>query len=108
MTAMLPVWGWGLGLIIGFPLVTVLLGEVVHRLRRRGLPIAATVRLVRDVLVPMLVLLVFLQHLLQVDPGSRLFRTVETVFWVCVIHAALSLLNVLLFEQAEEIGRAHV
>jgi small-conductance mechanosensitive channel len=26
---------------------------------------------------------------------------VETIFWVCVIHAALSLLNVVLFEQAE-------
>lgn len=101
MNAILPLWVWGLGLIIGFPLATVVLGEIIHRLRRRGLPIAATVRLVRDVLVPMLVLLVFLQHLLQVDPGSRLFRTVETVFWVCVIHAALSLLNVLLFEQAE-------
>ena len=101
MTPILPLWIWGLGLIIGFPLATVVLGELIHRLRRRGLPIAATVRLVRDVLVPMLVLLLFLQHLLQLDPGSRLFRTVETVFWVCVIHAALSLLNVLLFEQAE-------
>jgi small-conductance mechanosensitive channel len=101
MTPILPLWIWGLGLIIGFPLATVVLGELIHRLRRRGLPIAATVRLVRDVLAPMLVLLLFLQHLLQLDPGSRLFRTVETVFWVCVIHAALSLLNVLLFEQAE-------
>ncbi|MFM8278317.1 MAG: mechanosensitive ion channel domain-containing protein [Cyanobium sp.] len=101
MTPILPLWIWGLGLIIGFPLATVVLGELIHRLRRRGLPIAATVRLVRDVLVPMLVLLLFLQHLLQLDPGSRLFRTVETVFWVCVIHAALSLLNVLLLEQAE-------
>ncbi|MGB7564050.1 MAG: mechanosensitive ion channel domain-containing protein, partial [Prochlorococcaceae cyanobacterium] len=92
---------WGISLAIGFPLLTIVLGEVIHRLKRRGLAIASTVRLVRDVLLPILVLLVFLQHLLMVDPGSRLFRTVETVFWVCVIHAALSLLNVILFEQAE-------
>jgi hypothetical protein len=64
MTSSLPFWVWGLGLIVAFPLATVVLGEVIHRLRRRGLPIAATVRLVRDVLVPMLVLLVFMQHLL--------------------------------------------
>ena len=94
-------WVWGITLAIGFPLLTIVLGEVIHRLKRRSLAIASTVRLVRDVLLPMLVLLVFLQHLLMVDPGSRLFRTVETVFWVCVIHAALSLLNVILFEQAE-------
>jgi len=101
MTTTVPLWVWGIGLAAGFPLVTILLGEWIHRLKRRRRAIADTVRLLRDVLVPMLVLLLFLQHLLQVDPGSRLFKTVETVFWVCVIHAALSLLNVILFEQAE-------
>ncbi len=101
MSTPTPIWLWGIGLALGFPLATILLGETIHRLKRRRRAIAGTVRLVRDVLVPILALLVFLQHLLQVDPGTRLFRTVETVFWVCVIHAALSLLNVILFEQAE-------
>ncbi len=101
MSSPTPIWLWGIGLALGFPLLTILLGEAIHRLKRRRRAIAGTVRMVRDVLVPMLALLVFLQHLLQVDPGTRLFRTVETVFWVCVIHAALSLLNVILFEQAE-------
>jgi small-conductance mechanosensitive channel len=96
-----PLWIWGIGLILGFPLLTILLGEVIHRLRRQDLAIAGTVRLVRDVLLPMLALLLFLQHLLLVDPSGQLFKTVETVFWVCVIHAALSLLNVVLFEQAQ-------
>ncbi len=102
MSTAVPLWLWGLGLAVGFPLLTVVLGEVIHRLRRRGRAIASTVRLVRNVLLPMLVLMLFLQHVLQVDPGTRLFRTIETVFWVCVIHAALSLLNVILFEQAED------
>ncbi|WP_411871186.1 mechanosensitive ion channel domain-containing protein [Vulcanococcus limneticus] len=101
MSTPVPLWIWGIGLTIGFPLLTILLGELIHRLRRRGRAIAATVRLLRDVLLPMLVLLLFLQHLLQVNPASSLFKTIETVFWVCVIHAALSLLNVILFEQAE-------
>ncbi len=102
MSTAVPLWLWGLGLAVGFPLLIVVLGEVIHRLKRRGRAIASTVRLVRNVLLPMLVLMVFLQHVLQVDPGTRLFRTIETVFWVCVIHAALSLLNVILFEQAED------
>jgi len=101
MSTPTPILLWGIGLAFGFPLATILLGEIIHRLKRRRRAIASTVRLVRDVLVPMLALLVFLQHLLQIDPGTRLFRTVETVFWVCVIHASLSLLNVILFEQAE-------
>lgn len=101
MNSIAPAWIWGIGLVIGFPLLTILLGEFIHRLKRRRLAFAGTVRLFRDVLLPMLVLLLFLQHLLLIDPGSRLFKTVETIFWVCVIHASLSLLNVMLFEQAE-------
>lgn len=96
-----PLWIWGVGLMLCFPLFTILLGEWIHRLRRRELAIAGTLRLVRNALLPMLALLLFLQHLLLVDPAGRLFKTVETVFWVCVIHAALSLLNVVLFEQAQ-------
>ncbi|MCE2839077.1 MAG: hypothetical protein LW834_19355, partial [Cyanobium sp. 49614_E6] len=37
--------------------------------------------------------------LLGLDPARRLFKSVATIFWVCVIHAALSLLNVVLFER---------
>jgi small-conductance mechanosensitive channel len=101
MTGTAPLWLWGLGLTVGFPLLAIVLGELIHRLQRRGLAVASTLRLVRDVLLPMLVLLLFLEHLLGLDPATRLFKSVETIFWVCVIHAALSLLNVVLFEQAE-------
>ena len=101
MTGTAPLWLWGLGLTVGFPLLAIVLGELIHRLQRRGLAVASTLRLVRDVLLPMLVLLLFLEHLLGLDPATRLFKSVETTFWVCVIHAALSLLNVVLFEQAE-------
>jgi small-conductance mechanosensitive channel len=101
MTGAAPLWLWGVGLTVGFPLLAIVLGELIHRLQRRGLAVASTLRLVRDVLLPMLVLLLFLKHLLGLDPATRLFKSVETIFWVCVIHAALSLLNVVLFEQAE-------
>jgi small-conductance mechanosensitive channel len=101
MTGTAPLWLWGLGLTVGFPLLAIVLGELIHRLQRRGLAVASTLRLVRDLLLPMLVLLLFLEHLLGLDPATRLFKSVETIFWVCVIHAALSLLNVVLFEQAE-------
>ncbi len=101
MSGTAPLWLWGVGLTLGFPLLAIVLGEMIHRLQRRGLAVASTLRLVRDVLLPMLVLLLFLEHLLGLDPATRLFKSVETIFWVCVIHAALSLLNVALFEQAD-------
>jgi hypothetical protein len=46
MTATTPLWLWGVGLTTGFPLLAIVLGEVIHRLRRRGLAVANTVSLV--------------------------------------------------------------
>lgn len=96
-TQLLP---WAIVLVIGFPLLTIVLGEVIHRLQRRGKPLAGTLRIVRNLVLPVLVFLLFMQHVLQLNLDDRLVKSVETLFWVCVLHAALSLLNVILFEQA--------
>ncbi|NJR40853.1 MAG: mechanosensitive ion channel [Leptolyngbyaceae cyanobacterium CSU_1_4] len=93
--------GWAIALVIGFPLLVIILGEVIHRLKRRGKPLATTLRLVRNLILPVLFFLLFMQHILQLDPDGRWVKSIETLLWVCVIHAALSLLNVILFEQAE-------
>jgi small-conductance mechanosensitive channel len=93
--------GWAIVLVISFPLLTIILGEVIHRLKRRGKPLAATLRIVRNLIVPVLVFLLFMQKVLLLDEDGRLIKTVQTLLWVCVIHASLSLLNVVLFEEAE-------
>lgn len=94
-------WIWAIALVLGFAIMSVLLGEVIHRLKRRGKALASTLRLVRNLILPVLVFLLFMQHLLNLSGDVRLVKTVETLLWVVVIHGALSLLNVLLFEQAQ-------
>jgi small-conductance mechanosensitive channel len=92
---------WSIFLAVCFPLLTIGLGEVIHQLRRRSHPLASTLRLLRNLILPVLVCLLFMQHVLQISADSRLLKSVETLLWVCIIHAALSLLNAVLFEQAE-------
>ena len=82
MTGAAPLWLWGVGLTVGFPLLAIVLGELIHRLQRRGLAVASTLRLVRDVLLPMLVLLLFLEHLLGLVPATRLFMSVLCILLV--------------------------
>lgn len=101
ITIQIDVWVWATALVLGFALVTVGLGEVIHRLQRRGQSLARTLRLVRNLIVPVLVFLLFMQHLLGLNPESHLIKTMETLLWVVIIHGALSLLNVMLFEQAQ-------
>lgn len=92
---------WAIALVLGFPILTIVLGEVIHRLKQHGRPLAATLRLVRNLILPVLVCLLFMQHILGLDSGDRIMKTVQTLLWVCVIHASLSLFNVVLFEAAE-------
>jgi small-conductance mechanosensitive channel len=92
---------WSIALVVGFPLCTIGLGEVIHRLRKQGHPLAATLRLVRNLIFPVLICLLFMRQVLQLQAESQVIKAVETLLWVVVIHAALSLLNAMLFEQAE-------
>ena len=93
---------WALALVIGFPAVTVALGEIIMRLRRGGRPVASPLALVRNLVLPTLALLVFLLKVLGQDQGNSSVRLVETLFWLFVINAVLSALNVLLFAGAEK------
>jgi small-conductance mechanosensitive channel len=89
-----------IALVIGFPLLIIILGELSHRFQRQGKPIAATLTIIRNLVLPVLVLMLLMQHILLLDEDSKLIKGIQTLFWVCLIHAALSLLNTVLFEQA--------
>lgn len=92
---------WSLVLVIGFPVSIVILGEIIHRLKRRANPLAGTLQIVRNLTLPVLAFMLFMQYVIKLDPDSNLVKTVQTLLWICAINAALSLLNVILFEQAE-------
>jgi small-conductance mechanosensitive channel len=92
---------WSILLVACFPIATIALGEVIHRLKRQGHPLSGTLSLVRNLILPVLVCLLFMQRVLQLDTDGRLVKSVQTLLWVCVIHTALSLLNAMLFERAQ-------
>ncbi|MFN7715763.1 MAG: cyclic nucleotide-binding domain-containing protein [Pseudanabaenaceae cyanobacterium] len=92
---------WSVIIATCFPIVTITLGEIIHRLKRQGHPLAATLSLVRNLIVPVLVCLLFMQRVLLLDSDGKLVKSVQTLLWICVIHTALSLLNALLFERAK-------
>ncbi|MGB8698006.1 MAG: mechanosensitive ion channel family protein [Thermosynechococcaceae cyanobacterium] len=92
---------WAIALMIGFPLGVIGLGELIYLLQRQGKPLAATLRIVRNLVLPVLVFLLFLRYVLQFSINGQLLKSIETLLWLCVIHAALSLLNAILFEQAK-------
>ena len=92
---------WAVIVGLGFPLLVVLLGEVIYHLQRRGRPLAATLRVVKNLVLPVLMLMVLIRNILKLDVNGNFPKLVETLFWISVIYASLSLFNVILFEEAE-------
>jgi small-conductance mechanosensitive channel len=92
---------WAIALIIGLALSVIILGEVIYRLKHRRRPLAATLQVVRNLVLPMFAFMLFVQYVLQRPASDDLVKSVQTLFWICVLHASLSLLNAIIFEQAK-------
>jgi small-conductance mechanosensitive channel len=91
---------WGIGLILGFQVLVVVLGEAIYRADREGRPLASLFRAIRNGVLPFLVFYVFLSKIIGLEADSAVMRSVATLFWISVIYAVLLFVNLLLFEQA--------
>ena len=97
-----PVLWWAVGLAVGFPLLLVIFGEAIPRLRKRRFPIATTLNIVRNFVLPSLALYLFLSKVMELPPGFPGLRLGQTAMWLFVIHAALSFVNDVVFADAIE------
>lgn len=94
--------GWVSALIFGFPILMVLLGEVIRHLQRRRHPFLAAVRILRNWVIPFLALDVLLAQVMNLSRTTVLVRSAETLLWISLIYGALTLLNSILFEGAPQ------
>lgn len=92
---------WGLSLIIVFPLLTVLLGEVAIYLQKRDLYVSATVEIIRNLVLPGLAIFILLSKVLEISADTTPIQIVQTIVGICTIHALLTFLNGLLFGSAK-------
>lgn len=79
---------WALIVGLGFPLLVVLLGEIISHLKRRGRPLAATLRVVKNLVLPVLMLMLLIRNVLKLDVNGNFPKLVETLFWISAIYAS--------------------
>jgi small-conductance mechanosensitive channel len=92
--------GWALALAVGFPLVLVVLNELILRLERAGRPIASTLRSLRNLVLPTLALMLFLRFVVQRPANDTPVRLVQTALFILLLYVALSFVNVVVFRSA--------
>lgn len=95
-------WMWALALVLAFPAALLALNELAFELVRGGRPIATSVRFVRTWVLSALVLVLFLRNVLELPRDDLWVRLALTLFWVCVVLAALGAINTVVFEQASQ------
>lgn len=93
---------WVSILVFAFPVAMVLLGEAIRRLQRHRHPILPALQIFRNWVMPSLTLQILLVRVMDLSRTTVLVRLAETMLWISLIYAALTLLNGILFEGAPE------
>ena len=93
---------WGIGLILAFQVLVVMLGELLYRADRRELPISPILRAARNTVLPLAVIYLFVVKVLETPVDTIAARSIATALWISVLYSGLLLLNLLVFQQAPE------
>jgi small-conductance mechanosensitive channel len=91
---------WAIGLSLSFPLCMLLLTEIIERLKQSRPGLAKTLRILRQAVLPILMLLLLLTKVIGLDLNQPILRVISTVLWLAIIVAALSGVNAIVFEEA--------
>ena len=89
-------WIWGLLLIFGFPILTIILGELKSYLQRQDNPLQEFINNLQKIVLPPLVILLILQKILHLQNLGTTLQILETVLWFSIIYTAFSLIKVIL------------
>ncbi|MGB5595430.1 MAG: mechanosensitive ion channel protein, partial [Crocosphaera sp.] len=57
---------WAIMLILGFPLIMIFLNEIIVRLRQQERPLMATIVIFRNLVFPIVALLLFLTRVVEI------------------------------------------
>jgi len=93
-------WLPALLLTLGFPLLLLLLTELINSGVRRQWAITPTLRAVRNTLIPALGVMLFVAEVWQIPVDDTVVRAVKTVFWLALLYSILTLINDTIFGAA--------
>lgn len=93
---------WGGTILLGFPLLSLLLSEVGHRFETAGSSLAAGIDNIRAITLPLFTVYLLLVKIIGLSSDDVLVKSIQTLFWISLINAALRLLNQFFFAQNDE------
>ncbi|UZO79841.1 mechanosensitive ion channel family protein [Aquimarina sp. ERC-38] len=98
-TELSPIWHWGFGLLIGFPLLVVLLNEIGYFATQRDPHLGKPIQSVRNFILPLGVLVILLVRIFNFDRDSLAINILETLIGVLAINTGLTLVTRFFFSK---------
>lgn len=82
---------------VGFPLLMLVLNELISTCERRGIGLTRTLRSIRNLVIPTSAVLVFSRFVLELPQSNTSVRLIETAFWIFLLFTALGIVNDVVF-----------
>ena len=95
---------YGIILIVSIPLLAVLLNELIYALKTNHRQLMPPIKTFKNIILPLVALLVVLTQVLDFDRGAISIKVVETIVWIIVINSLLAILNTMFFSGSEKGG----
>jgi small-conductance mechanosensitive channel/CRP-like cAMP-binding protein len=102
---------WALLLLVAFPVLVIVTGEVLNRMREREAASAylTPLSIVRNGVLPLAFIDGMLRIVMGLTGGHLAVKIADTGLWIVVLNAAVAFLNILLFgEDARLAGRVRL
>ena len=95
-----PWFQWAVVLAVVYPLCSIILGEIIHRIPRKHLQFSKPLSHIRNFVVPTAVLWLFTSMVLELPHESIWVRLSSTTFYMVALIGSLSLANAVFFHSA--------
>ncbi len=86
-------FAWGVGLLIGFPLLTILFGEMLYRIESNRRESRSSLGNTLYFVLPSLVIWLLLTNVLELDNNNVWVRISATIFWISLVYLSLTAFN---------------
>ncbi len=90
---------WGIGIILLYPVLLIVINELVHRLNKGNVEFLHVVIHVRNIVLPVFLLYILLAKILLLPDSNIALKIIKTLFWILLIHFILKTVNAILFSE---------
>jgi small-conductance mechanosensitive channel len=95
-----PWFWWGMGIILLYPFLLIVINEVTHRIKQDHSEVLAIILHTRNIVLPIFLLYLLLAKILILPESHLILKIIKSLFWILLIYFTLRVVNAILFSES--------